>query len=241
MDSRGVALALLEVPRSPCVPRGRAWVRYSCACSTASPSSLLAHLCRSRPDLRGCSHFLGLRGPTHRSVIAGTLWPEVPEQQSLGSLRTGIWRINRLVPGLLETRRLCGDHDQRSLRRQPRPGGVRHPTAERPPGRRPGDRRHRDAVGRWPAARVVRRLGRVRARAAAPATAPCARAHGQRAAGAGAPRDRPPGRSRGGARGAAARDLDRGADVRLPRRGERRRRAAPLRRRSARCWLRSSV
>ena len=47
--------------------------------------------------------FLGLRGPTHRSVLAGTLWPEVPEHQSLGSLRTGIWRINRLVPGLLET------------------------------------------------------------------------------------------------------------------------------------------
>jgi DNA-binding SARP family transcriptional activator len=47
--------------------------------------------------------FLALRGPEHRNVVAGTLWPEVPEGHSLGSLRTGVWRMNRLVPGLIET------------------------------------------------------------------------------------------------------------------------------------------
>lgn len=45
--------------------------------------------------------FLALRGPSRRCVVAGTLWPEVPEGHALASLRTGIWRLNRLAPGLL--------------------------------------------------------------------------------------------------------------------------------------------
>jgi DNA-binding SARP family transcriptional activator len=45
--------------------------------------------------------FLALRGPSHRSVVAGTLWPEVPETQALASLRTGVWRTNKLMPGLV--------------------------------------------------------------------------------------------------------------------------------------------
>ncbi|MFD3401554.1 BTAD domain-containing putative transcriptional regulator [Kribbella sp. NPDC058693] len=45
--------------------------------------------------------FLGLRGPSHRCLIAGSLWPEVPEQQALASLRTAVWRTKRLAPGLL--------------------------------------------------------------------------------------------------------------------------------------------
>lgn len=45
--------------------------------------------------------FLALRGPAHRSVVAGTLWPEVPEGQALASLRTSMWRVNRTVPGAL--------------------------------------------------------------------------------------------------------------------------------------------
>jgi DNA-binding SARP family transcriptional activator len=44
---------------------------------------------------------LALRGPAHRCVVAGTLWPEVPEAQALASLRTGIWRMNRAVPGVV--------------------------------------------------------------------------------------------------------------------------------------------
>lgn len=45
--------------------------------------------------------FLALRGPAHRCVVAGTLWPEVPEAQALASLRTGMWRMNRMVPGVV--------------------------------------------------------------------------------------------------------------------------------------------
>ena len=36
-----------------------------------------------------------------RCYVAGTLWPDVPERQALASLRTGIWRINRIEPGLV--------------------------------------------------------------------------------------------------------------------------------------------
>jgi DNA-binding SARP family transcriptional activator len=45
--------------------------------------------------------FLALRGASHRSLVAGTLWPEVRESQALASLRTGVWRVNKLVPGIL--------------------------------------------------------------------------------------------------------------------------------------------
>jgi DNA-binding SARP family transcriptional activator len=45
---------------------------------------------------------LAVRGPAHRCVVAGTLWPEVPEPQALASLRTGMWRLNRMVPGLVQ-------------------------------------------------------------------------------------------------------------------------------------------
>ena len=42
--------------------------------------------------------FLAVRGPAHRCLVAGTLWPEAPEHQALASLRTAVWRSNRLVP-----------------------------------------------------------------------------------------------------------------------------------------------
>jgi DNA-binding SARP family transcriptional activator len=45
--------------------------------------------------------FLALRGPSHRCVVAGTLWPEVGEPHALASLRTSIWRLNRMVPGAI--------------------------------------------------------------------------------------------------------------------------------------------
>lgn len=47
--------------------------------------------------------FLALYGPTHRCVAAGTLWRDVPEGQALASLRTGLWRMNRTLPGLVST------------------------------------------------------------------------------------------------------------------------------------------
>ena len=45
--------------------------------------------------------FLALRGPSHRCVIAGNLWPDITENHALGRLRTSMWRMNRLGPGLL--------------------------------------------------------------------------------------------------------------------------------------------
>ncbi|MER5259527.1 MULTISPECIES: BTAD domain-containing putative transcriptional regulator [unclassified Streptomyces] len=37
---------------------------------------------------------LGLRGPLTRSVLAGTLWPDVTEERARACLRTAIWRLN---------------------------------------------------------------------------------------------------------------------------------------------------
>lgn len=38
---------------------------------------------------------LALRGSASRSVVAGTLWPEVTENRAHGSLRTTLWRLHR--------------------------------------------------------------------------------------------------------------------------------------------------
>ena len=54
--------------------------------------------------------FVALTGPAHRCLVAGTLWRDVPETQALASLRTGIWRTNRLVPDLVRV-----EGDQLSL------------------------------------------------------------------------------------------------------------------------------
>ncbi|MFF7475879.1 BTAD domain-containing putative transcriptional regulator [Streptomyces sp. NPDC008092] len=40
--------------------------------------------------------FLGLRRRTPRSVVAGTLWPDVTEEHAQGSLRTTLWRLRRV-------------------------------------------------------------------------------------------------------------------------------------------------
>lgn len=44
---------------------------------------------------------LGLAGPTDRAVVAGRLWPEVPEQRAQASLRSALWRLRRVAPGLV--------------------------------------------------------------------------------------------------------------------------------------------
>ncbi|MGY1636851.1 BTAD domain-containing putative transcriptional regulator [Geodermatophilus sp. SYSU D00742] len=49
---------------------------------------LVAHLCLSR------------RSP--RSAVAGQLWPDVPEDHAHGSLRSALWRLHKVVPGLVE-------------------------------------------------------------------------------------------------------------------------------------------
>ncbi|MFC5175323.1 AfsR/SARP family transcriptional regulator [Nocardioides taihuensis] len=45
--------------------------------------------------------YLAQHGPSARAVVAGTLWPEATEGHALANLRTGVWRLNRLLPGLL--------------------------------------------------------------------------------------------------------------------------------------------
>ena len=71
--------------------------------------------------------FLAVRGSAHRCFVAGTLWPEVPETQALASLRTGMWRLNRLVVGLVRGTG-CGSHlpgrcrSTAGTRRSSRPG-----------------------------------------------------------------------------------------------------------------------
>ena len=39
--------------------------------------------------------YLGLRHHGSRTVVAGTLWPEVTEERAQGSLRTALWRLHR--------------------------------------------------------------------------------------------------------------------------------------------------
>ncbi|MGW3146135.1 AfsR/SARP family transcriptional regulator [Streptomyces sp. NPDC001177] len=39
--------------------------------------------------------YLGLRHHGSRTVVAGTLWPDVTEERALGSLRTALWRLHR--------------------------------------------------------------------------------------------------------------------------------------------------
>src|SRR5438270_290971 len=38
-----------------------------------------------------------------RSLVAGNLWPDVPEEHAHGSLRSALWRLQRIAPGLLCT------------------------------------------------------------------------------------------------------------------------------------------
>lgn len=47
--------------------------------------------------------FLGVTGASPRSVTAGTLWPEVTEQNAYGSLRTTMWRLRRGHPRLIDS------------------------------------------------------------------------------------------------------------------------------------------
>jgi DNA-binding SARP family transcriptional activator len=49
---------------------------------------LVAHLC--------------LAGRPARTAIAGSLWPEVPEDQAHANLRSALWRVCKAVPGLVE-------------------------------------------------------------------------------------------------------------------------------------------
>ncbi|MGW0912650.1 AfsR/SARP family transcriptional regulator [Streptomyces sp. NPDC002784] len=58
-------------------------------------------LCRNGQRLLA---FLGLRGQACRTVLAGTLWPEVTEGHARGSLRTTLWKLPRCEPPLIGCR-----------------------------------------------------------------------------------------------------------------------------------------
>lgn len=47
---------------------------------------------------------LGLRGPATRSVLAGTLWPDVTEERARACLRTAIWRLNTASSAVCDVR-----------------------------------------------------------------------------------------------------------------------------------------
>ncbi|MEV0390272.1 bacterial transcriptional activator domain-containing protein [Nonomuraea sp. NPDC050643] len=44
---------------------------------------------------------LALRGSVSRSVVAGTLWPDVTENRAHGSLRTTLWRLHQADEGIV--------------------------------------------------------------------------------------------------------------------------------------------
>ena len=48
--------------------------------------------------------YLALHGSTPRSILAGTLWSDAPEAKAHGSLRTAVWRLNQIIPGLITVR-----------------------------------------------------------------------------------------------------------------------------------------
>jgi DNA-binding SARP family transcriptional activator len=47
--------------------------------------------------------YVCLSGRPARSAVAGQLWGGVPEEQAHASLRSALWRLHRLAPGLLDT------------------------------------------------------------------------------------------------------------------------------------------
>ena len=49
---------------------------------------------------------LGLTRRPARTAIAGQLWPDVPEVHAHGSLRSALWRVQKIAPGLI---RVAGD------------------------------------------------------------------------------------------------------------------------------------
>src|SRR4051812_2977118 len=64
------------------------------------------HAPSDQPDLphgvqRLVAH-LGLSTRSIRAAVAGILWPDVPEEHAQGSLRSALWRLQKVAPGLVE-------------------------------------------------------------------------------------------------------------------------------------------
>src|SRR5512141_1824831 len=43
-------------------------------------------------------------GGTSRAVLGGSLWPDVSDERASGNLRSMVWRVHRLAPGLIQSR-----------------------------------------------------------------------------------------------------------------------------------------
>jgi DNA-binding SARP family transcriptional activator len=46
--------------------------------------------------------YLGLAHRPARAAVAGQLWPDVPEDQAHGSLRSALWRLQKAAPGMVD-------------------------------------------------------------------------------------------------------------------------------------------
>jgi DNA-binding SARP family transcriptional activator len=62
--------------------------------------------CAAVDDLpRGVQRLVAHLGLSHRparAAVAGLLWPDVPESQAHGSLRSALWRLQRVAPGVVD-------------------------------------------------------------------------------------------------------------------------------------------
>ncbi|WP_222262854.1 AfsR/SARP family transcriptional regulator [Modestobacter marinus] len=62
--------------------------------------------CAAVDDLpRGVQRLVAHLGLSHRparAAVAGLLWPDVPESQAHGSLRSALWRLQKVAPGLVD-------------------------------------------------------------------------------------------------------------------------------------------
>jgi DNA-binding SARP family transcriptional activator len=54
------------------------------------------------PGLQRLVAYLCLSGRPARTAVAGQLWPEVSEEHAHASLRSAVWRLARIAPGLVE-------------------------------------------------------------------------------------------------------------------------------------------
>jgi DNA-binding SARP family transcriptional activator len=65
-----------------------------------------ARSCAAADDLpRGTQRLVAHLGLSHRparAAVAGLLWPDVPESQAQGSLRSALWRLQKVAPGVVD-------------------------------------------------------------------------------------------------------------------------------------------
>jgi DNA-binding SARP family transcriptional activator len=64
------------------------------------------HVCELPSSVQRVLAYLALQeGPVGRSVVAGELWPDSPEERASANLRTALWRLTRTDPGIVVTMR----------------------------------------------------------------------------------------------------------------------------------------